>query len=308
MMRCSKVIHNVSRIEPSVVRQLSWNRFKGFCKSSDHKLLLGVNRSRIIAQVLAQLHLNGSTSTNNACVLHSPLHHHQGIMQGSFSFSNKLLCSTSKNDCGCLRFWAASEHIETFTSNLPLFEPSTPSENFFVQIVQRSLDDTPCRLGNSVKILVGNSARTEYPSVGEKLGGQVPNWKFRKNNFRTGVYNCLQLAIYYFPFSINNRLILGWVLNSNFRITGLGFELQLHIQEADFRVLEKFRCLFKSSVREGLFKRDPFYNERIRGRSSRNFFDSNHVQIQRNVTIQMLNRVNRHLAEEIFLLCDQLRV
>lgn len=61
-MSLSKLVQDVGCIESGVVAQLSRNHFERLRHATDEQLLLTSNGTRVVPQVLAQLHLNCSTT------------------------------------------------------------------------------------------------------------------------------------------------------------------------------------------------------------------------------------------------------
>ena len=57
-MFLSQFVKDVGGVEAGVVAQLSRNDLESASHRSDQQLLLARNRSRVVAQVLAYLHLN----------------------------------------------------------------------------------------------------------------------------------------------------------------------------------------------------------------------------------------------------------
>ena len=95
----------------------------------------------------------------------------------------QVLGGTSSQDKGCrLGLLALSEHVVPLVSELDLLELPASTEHVLADALDSGLEDSASGLGNSLQIVLLYSSGAEDISVREVLGGQVTDWKLRKND------------------------------------------------------------------------------------------------------------------------------
>lgn len=159
-------------------------------------------------------------------------------------------------------------------------EFATSSQNIRGHIVDGSLENCSSSLGNSVNIILRDSACTEYSSVSKPLSGKITNGQFGEDNLGPNLVNFLEFIVNDLPLSINDTLEIINIANSDLSIFLLRFKFELYLQDNDLRVSEALRLLFKASIREGLFEGDSTHQKGIVDGASSNFLDTDKVLVQ----------------------------
>jgi len=100
------------------------------------------------------------------------------------------------------------------------------------------LEDSTSCLGNSLEIILLYSTSTEDISVGEVLGGEITDWEAGEDDFSTGFDEQIKFGVNDVPLSIDNSLEIFWLVDSNFSIVFLSFELELNVEDGDLGAFE----------------------------------------------------------------------
>lgn len=94
------------------------------------------------------------------------------------------------------------------------------------------------------------------------------------------------------------------LLNPNLGVVPLGLQLELDVQTADLRVLERLGLLLESGITERLLERDTLHQKRILHTSSRDLLDTDERLVQIGL-VEREDGVNNHGAEEGLLRVDE---
>ena len=101
----SKSVDDVKWVHTSIVCNDLRNDFKWFGEHVHDELLFSWNFNCVFLESLWKCHLCGSSTCNNLVCLETSSDNHDGVVQWSFGFFDKLFSTTSQNDCGrfCLK-------------------------------------------------------------------------------------------------------------------------------------------------------------------------------------------------------------
>lgn len=89
-MLLPELVEHVGRIEARVVAQLARDDLQCFCVRVDEELRLARYAARVVAQVAADLHVDGAPARHHRLVLDGAPHNHDGIVKAALSLRNEL--------------------------------------------------------------------------------------------------------------------------------------------------------------------------------------------------------------------------
>lgn len=172
-MLLAQLVEQISGIKTGVVGKLAGDDLKSLGKGADQKLLFSGNCASVIAQVFANFHLDGTTTSNDGVGLSGSADDHDSVVQRTVSFLNKHLTSSTKNDgCG-MSFLASSEQVVTVSTNLTLLESCASSENCWDQVVNSGLDGSTSGTAHTAQVLLNNTTSAENIAISEVLCGNI---------------------------------------------------------------------------------------------------------------------------------------
>lgn len=175
-------------------------------------------------------------------------------MEGALGLLHKLFGTTPEDDGARLALGKAAEQVEAFASDLFLLEITALSESGIVEVVHRRLDGAAAGLHRAVEVLFGDAARAEHVSVGEVLRRDVSDGQTREDDLGAGFVDLVQLVVEDVPLGVDDLLVFFDVVQSDLGVVLLRFELQLDVEEGDFRFLVGLGLHLETGVGEGLLE------------------------------------------------------
>lgn len=161
-------VQDVGSIEAGVIAKLSGNDFEGLGKGLDDGLLLvGDLGVGVGVEVLANLHLASTATSNDALVLDGTLDDHDSIVQTALDFGNELLGATTQDKGTGLCAGAAFEKVEPFSTNLAFLEGLAGTKVGVVNVGAGRLDRGTCGLADALHVIRRDTASTENVAVGK---------------------------------------------------------------------------------------------------------------------------------------------
>lgn len=109
----TQLVQDIGRIEAGVLTQLSRDNLESPGHGPNELLVSALDIAGVVAQVLADLHVDGSTTSDDCVVLHRSADDHDSIVQRSLGFLHELFRSSTENDRARLCFGTADEDIES---------------------------------------------------------------------------------------------------------------------------------------------------------------------------------------------------
>ena len=100
-------------------------------------------------------------------------------MNGTVGFFQELLGASSQDEGGGLGSSALCKHVVSLGAHLDFLELPTGAQDGFIDIVHSRLNSCSRGLLNALDVVVGNTASTEHPAVGEVLRSQVSDGQAR---------------------------------------------------------------------------------------------------------------------------------
>jgi hypothetical protein len=225
-------------------------------------------------------HLYGAAPGHNLAVFHRPLDNHDGVMQTPFYLFDKLFCTSPENEGTSFGFRAIFKQVVPFSANLLLLEGAARSKMLACYIRTRRLDGAAGGLNNSAQIAPSDPTRAEDIAISKPLCCQIADGEFTENNLCARLFDSLQFSVDYFPFRVDDSLIVGHCVYPNLGVILLRFELELDVQTHDEGIAERFWLLLGTSVGEGLFEGYTLDEEGILHASTGDFLDTDQRLVQ----------------------------
>lgn len=89
-MLLPELVEHVGRIESRIIAQLAGDDLERFCVRVDEELRLARYPASVVAQVPADLHVDGAPARHHRLVLDGAPHNHDGIVKAALSLRNEL--------------------------------------------------------------------------------------------------------------------------------------------------------------------------------------------------------------------------
>ena len=260
----------------------------------------------MLSEVSGELHFDCTTTGDDSVSLDGSEHDHDGIVERSSGLLNVLGSTATDDESHSLGVAALGEHVIALASELDLLELTASSKDLFGDSVGGSLDLTTSGLDSSLEVVRWNTTSAENVSVSKELSGQVTDWELREDNLGAGISDLLELVVDNLPFGVDNLLVVLWVFKSDFSTVSLGLQLELDVQSQNLGVLEGLWLLLETGVGESLAEANTVDEEGVGDRATGDPLDSDVLLVE--VVIQVLDGVDDHLGEEVFILADDLGV
>lgn len=314
----AQFVEDIGGVEAGIVAQLAGDDLQSLGKGLDDGLLLVLDvLVGVLMQVGRDLHLDGTATANHHAVLNSTLDNHDGVVQRALNLGDKLLSATAQHQRAGLGLGAVLEKVESLATNLALLKDATGAEMLVQDVGAGRLNDGTGGLDDALHILRGDTASAEDVAVSKVLRGEIANGKLREDYLGTSGGNGLELLVDDLPFGVDNSLIVGDLLNTDFGIVLFGLELELDVQAHNLGLLESLGLLLKTGVREGLLESDTVDEARLGEGAAGNFLDANQLVVQI-VLVEREDGVDNHygtlaetrLGDELLwpTLCEELSV
>lgn len=291
----AQLIQDVGGIEAGIVAQLAGDHLESLGKSLDDGLLLVLDvLVGVLVQVCRDLHLDGAATTNDHTVLDGTLDNHDGIVQRPLNLGNKLLGATTQHQRAGLGLGTVLEKVESLATNLALLKDAAGAEVLVQDVGTGGLDDGTGGLDDTLHILRGDTASTENVAVGKELGGEIANGKLGEDNLGASGGDGLELLVDDLPFGVDNSLVVGDLLNTDFGIILFGLELELNVEADNLGLLESLGLLLETGVGEGLLEGDTVDEARLGEGAAGNLLDANQLVVQV-VLVEGEDGIDNHL-------------
>mmetsp|Transcript_42853 Transcript_42853/g.100760 ORF Transcript_42853/g.100760 Transcript_42853/m.100760 type:complete len:285 (-) Transcript_42853:651-1505(-) len=277
-MLLPKPVQDVGRVKACVVAQLPRDHLEGFSVAVDDELGLAVDLARVHAQELGQLHLDRSPARHNLGVLDGAADDHDGVVDRALRLRDELLRSSTQHNRRGLALRTLGEDVEALVPDLLLLEETARADDLGHEVLDRGLHAGAARTHHPLHVVVGHAPRAEDVAVCEVLRRQVADREAREHDLAASGDDFVELLVDDVPLRVDDALVLFGVVEADFGVLLLRFELELDVEEADFGVGEPFRLLLETGVRKRLLERDSVHKERILESSSRHFLDADHLE------------------------------
>mmetsp|Transcript_12529 Transcript_12529/g.33537 ORF Transcript_12529/g.33537 Transcript_12529/m.33537 type:complete len:377 (+) Transcript_12529:444-1574(+) len=277
-MLLAELVEDVSRVQARVLCHLARDDLEGLGVGAHEELLLAVDASRGLAEVLGDLHLDGATASHNGRVLHKATSGEDGILETALCLVDELLGAAAQDDRVGERAAAPREEVEALPAHLLLLEEVACAQHVVGQPVARGLHCSPARGSDTLHVVLGHAPSAEDVAVGEVLRGQVADGQAREHDLGPRGVDEVELLVDDGPLCIHDSLILRGLGDTDLGIILLRLELELHVEEHDLAALEALGLLLEAGVGEGLFEGHTLHEERVLERAALDLLDADHVQ------------------------------
>ena len=117
-MLLPELVENVGGVEAGVVAQLPGDDLEGLGHGADDELLLAGDGAGVVAQVLAELHLDGAAARDDGVVLDGAAHDHDGVVQRALGLLHELLGTSPQDDGARLALGDSAKDVEPLSTDL----------------------------------------------------------------------------------------------------------------------------------------------------------------------------------------------
>eukprot|EP00047_Mylnosiga_fluctuans_P001742 m.221713 g.221713 ORF g.221713 m.221713 type:complete len:557 (-) comp10637_c0_seq1:26-1696(-) len=302
----AQAVQHVGRVQAGIVAQLARDHLERLGVRADQQLLLAGNCTGIRPQELAELHLNGTATSNNGVVLDRATHNHDGIVQRALRLLDELLGTAAHDDRARLGLGAAREEVVPLGADLLLLEERALAQRVGGHVVDRGLDRATARLHRALQIIVGHAAGTEHVAIGKPLSGNIANGQLAEDDRSTRVLDLLELVVENVPLGIDNRLVLLYVGDADLGVLLLALELELDVEQGDLGVRVLLGLHLKAGVRERLLECNTGHKRGVLERAALDLLHADHAEGQ--VFAKGHHGIHDKPGEEVLLVRDELGV
>lgn len=127
------------------------------------------------SQEFREFEFDGTTTSNNVFGSETSSDDHNSVVEGSFSFLDELISSSSEQDSGGFGLRAVGEQVVSGSSDLSFLEMAASAENLRRKSINSGLNHSSGSLGDSHQIFLLHSTSAENSTVSEILGSQITN-------------------------------------------------------------------------------------------------------------------------------------
>ena len=117
-MLLPELVENVGGVEAGVVAKLPGDDLQGLGHGANDELLLAGDGAGVVAQILAQLHLDGAAAGDDGVVLDGATHDHDGVVEGALGLLHELLGAAAEDEGARLGLGHAGEEVEALSTDL----------------------------------------------------------------------------------------------------------------------------------------------------------------------------------------------
>lgn len=233
----TQLVEYVGGIEAGVLAQLTrYDLERARQRRHDH-LLLARDRSRIVAQVLGDLHLDGTAAGHDRVVLERTAHDHDGVVERTLGLLDELLGTAAQNERARFSLRTTREDVVPLAADLLFLEDLARAEHARCQVLHGRLDRAAARFHRSLEILLDHSTGAEHVSVGKVLRGHVADGQPAEHNFGAALVDLLELVVQDLPLGVHDVLILVDRVDADLGVVAFRFQLELDVQQSDQRFL-----------------------------------------------------------------------